>query len=187
MSCRELPEIAYCPRCGASVQAWCGNPNRFLCERCGHIQYRNPAPCVSVLIVDEERVLLGRRGNTSIQPGRWCLPCGHVEGEENFLDAARREVREETGLEISLLSIINVTANHFLEGIHSMVVVLLAEPTAGCLQAGDDLTEVRWFPLEGPFPDMAFKADVHIIEQRRRLGPRFGIPLESTESEFFES
>ena len=62
--------------------------------------YDNPDPCVSILIIDDEdRVLLGRRKNSGIKPGKWCLPCGYIEGGETIETAARREVMEETGIE----------------------------------------------------------------------------------------
>jgi len=159
----------------------------FYCPACGYTHYENPAPCVSVLILSQGRILLGLRGNTSIKPNKWCLPCGHIEKEESFIEAAKREVREETGLEISLCAIVNVTSNHFSQGVHSAVIVLTAEPAAGVLRAGDDIADVGWFPLNGPFPDMAFQADVHIIEQYRRYGSAWGIPLSRTKTEFFEN
>lgn len=119
-------------------------------------------------------------------PGKWCLPCGHIEGDESFVAAARREVREETGLEITPLSIVNVVTNHFQGDVHSLVVVLTATPEPGEACAGDDLVDVGWFPVDGPFPDLAFQADLDIIGQFRRLGRSMGIPLDSTVTEFFE-
>jgi hypothetical protein len=57
---------------------------RPACSNCGFVQHRNPAPTVSVLVVDEDRVLLGKRGG---HPGKgtWSLPSGYVEYEEDFL------------------------------------------------------------------------------------------------------
>ena len=53
--------------------------------------------------------------------------------------------------------------------------VLLARPIGGDLRAGDDIEAVKWFPLAGPIPEMAFAADRHIIErysQTRFVGAR---------------
>lgn len=178
--------MMYCIHCGAPLEEIPGENGRRRCTVCGRIRYQNPAPCVSVLLLSQDKVLLGLRGKTSIMPGKWCLPCGHIEGGESFLTAAKREVREETGLEIEPRSIVNVTANHFLPEIHSLVVVLTAVPAGGFLRPGDDITAVDWFPVQGPFPDMAFQADLHIIEQYRRRGPAWGIPLDQTVIDFFE-
>lgn len=176
----------YCIRCGSFVGDVPETQSRVSCPRCGYTFYQGPSPCVSVLIVQNDKLLLTKRGDTSIKPGRWCLPCGHMEGSESFIDAARREVGEETALEILPLSIVNVVTNHFPGLCHSIVTVLLAEPASTSLRAGDDSVDVAWYPVNGPFPDMAFQADLHIIGQYRRYGRSFGIALDRTEIEFFE-
>lgn len=163
--------------------------------------YDNPDPCVSILIIDdEERVLLGRRRGGGIKPGKWCLPCGYIEGTETIEQAAKREVMEETGIGVDLVSIVNVTSNHFpadqyygeegarelkKEWYTSLVVVILARPLTFDIRPGDDIVDVGWYPI-GDLPDMAFKADLHIIGQYVRFGWGFGVPFKDTTIEFFE-
>lgn len=53
---------------------------------------------VNVAIVSEGRVLLTRREDFDV----WCLPGGQVDAGESLAEAARREVREETGLEVRI-------------------------------------------------------------------------------------
>ena len=140
--------MAYCENCGAKLPEQKEGPGQekqpgevhIKCPACGYIRWKNPGPCVSVLVVREGRVLLGRRTETEtdIMPGKWCLPCGFVEWGEGYYDAAKREVLEETGLTIQPVSIINVVTNHFGPGTfgdqypakkyESLVVVLLAVP-----------------------------------------------------------
>jgi 8-oxo-dGTP diphosphatase len=43
----------------------------------------------------------------------WCLPCGYIEFHEDYLTAARREVKEETGLEVEITALLSV-ASYFL-------------------------------------------------------------------------
>jgi 8-oxo-dGTP pyrophosphatase MutT (NUDIX family) len=58
-----------------------------------------PVSSVNVAIINAHReVLLTRRSSKVRQPGRWCLPGGHVEAGESWLQAALREVKEEVGL-----------------------------------------------------------------------------------------
>jgi NADH pyrophosphatase NudC (nudix superfamily) len=141
---------------------------RLVCAACGRVEYENPAPCVSVLVADRGRVLLGLRGPKSLFPGKWCLPCGYVENGEAFYDAAAREVREETGIEVEVLGVVNVVTNLFPGRKSSLVVTMLARPLSEVPVAGDDVAEARWFDLAGELPPMAFQADVHIIGKYRR-------------------
>lgn len=167
----ERPELAVgdfrvCPRCGGDLAVDGEHaPPRLRCRHCRWIHYRNPSPGVTVLIADGERVLLGRRGPQSFAPGTWCLPGGFIEFEEDFVAAAVREVREETGLEVEVRAIINVCTNYLAPALHTLVIVLRAEVTGGEATAGDDLVELRWVPASGPLPEMAFEADRHIIER----------------------
>ena len=92
-------------------------------------------------------------------------PGGHLEWGEHFDECARREVKEETGLEIRISSLLSVVTNYLTPHLHTLVVVLLAHPVGGTLRAGDDIDTVEWFLLAGPLPEIAFEADRHIIER----------------------
>jgi 8-oxo-dGTP diphosphatase len=158
--------FAYCPRCGAGMaQATHAGTARPTCAACGFVQYLNPLPGVVALVEREGRVLLGRRAAGSFRSGAWCLPGGFMEWSEDFLAAGRREVREETGLEVRVRSILSVVSNFLSPPLHTLVVVLLASPAGGAERAGDDLAEIRWYPLSGSLPEMAFEADRHIVER----------------------
>jgi ADP-ribose pyrophosphatase YjhB (NUDIX family) len=118
---------------------------------------------VSVLVVDGERVLLGKRGG---EPGKgtWSLPSGYIEYEDDFLTTAIREAKEETGLDVEVKSVINVISSFVTPRFHFLGVYVSAQVVGGVLAAGDDLDEVAWFPLLGPLPEMGFEEDVIVIE-----------------------
>jgi ADP-ribose pyrophosphatase YjhB (NUDIX family) len=158
--------LRYCPRCGSEchIKKEAGR-ERPVCPECGFVHYGNPSPGVDVLIEENGKVLLGRRGPGSFREGKWCLPCGFMEFDEDFLTAAHREVKEETGLEIRISSLLSVVTNYLTPHLHTLVVVLLAHPVGGTLRAGDDIDTVEWFLLAGPLPEIAFEADRHIIER----------------------
>ena len=168
----------FCPQCGIPNNA---DPQsatiRFMCPSCGFVAYRNPLPGVSILIENDGEVLLGRRAANSFACESWCLPCGFVEYNEDILAAAAREVVEETGLTVGLQSIIQVTSNFLSPESHTIVTVFLATVKSGTLRPGDDLDIVKWFPLSGPFPQLAFEADKEIIT-RYSLAPIVGLSLE---------
>ena len=156
------PGRRYCPLCAGQLSV---GGRRASCPRCGYVDYRNPLPGVVVLVVDGERVLLGKRGDKSFQRGKWGLPGGFVEFGEDFLTAAIRETREETNLEVKVLSILSVVSNFLTPELHTLVIVLLAEVCGGEAKAGDDFAELAWYTYPEPLPEMAFEADVHIIQR----------------------
>jgi ADP-ribose pyrophosphatase YjhB (NUDIX family) len=174
-----IQNIRFCPVCGNGFRFDSeGGRERPVCPECGFVYYRNPAPGVSVLIIDNNRVLLGKRASGSFAAGKWCLPCGFIEYNEDFLSAAIREVKEETGLTVAIQSVINVNSNFLAENLHAIVIILLARVTTGIPAAGDDLESVAWFNLSGPLPEMAFEADRDII-LRYRSQKIAGLPVDS--------
>ncbi len=125
----------------------------------------NPVPIVAVLILDGDKFLLCRRKPTTFEGGKWCLPCGYVEFHEDFLTASRREVKEDTGLEVELTALLSVASNFLHPDIHTLAIALLAKPIRGVASAGDDVDELGWFSLEGELPAFAFAADRHMVER----------------------
>src|SRR5215207_9750622 len=69
-------------------------------------------PAAYVALRRGDEVLLLLRANTGYMDGFWAMPAGHVEHGESVLDAARREVREEIGVEIDPADLVPVTAMH---------------------------------------------------------------------------
>ena len=149
----------FCPRCGGSLTAVDGGVR---CEQ-GHEHWANPVPGSQALVERDGRVLLGRRGN---EPGLglWDIPGGFVGEHEHPLDALRRELREETALEIEPTELLGIWMQPYF-GRSVLCLTWLARPTGGDERAGDDLTELRWFgPDELPAPDeLAFETFVEIL------------------------
>jgi ADP-ribose pyrophosphatase YjhB (NUDIX family) len=172
------PGFAFCPTCGQALtpqtDAAVARPT---CPACGFVYYRNPMPGVVTLVEGKGHVLLAQRAPGAYGGGAWCLPGGFIEWTEDYLHAARREVREETGLEICIRSILSVVTNRLTPTLHTLVIVLHAAQVGGVLRPGDDAADVRWYPLGGPMPELAFEADRHIVERFAQSGP-FGAPVD---------
>jgi len=166
----------YCPRCKTTLALKdIGRKRRSVCPKCGFIRFRNPSPAVSLLIVKDEQVLLGKRRG---DPGRerWATPSGYIEYEDDLLTTAIREAKEETGLDVDLKSVIHVVSSFTSPGYHFLTIYLLAGVVAGELNPGDDLEAVDWFPVAGPWPDLAFQEDVDLLEAYSKT--RFeGLPI----------
>src|SRR5512145_452788 len=94
----------FCPRCGgALVERYIEAEQhmRKICSGCGYIYYLNPKVVAGAVPRQEDRIWLVRR---SIEPssGCWTFPAGYVDLGESVPDAAIRETREETLLDIRL-------------------------------------------------------------------------------------
>jgi ADP-ribose pyrophosphatase YjhB (NUDIX family) len=171
-------QFQYCPFCGTELTLnEKGGRQRPACSSCGFVQFRNPVPGVVVVIEKDGRVLLGKRRG-GFGAGKWGLPQGYIEFHEDFISAAIREVREETGLEVEVRAILNVVSNLLSPALHTLAVILLADVVAGELRAGDDLETLEWISLSGPLPEMAFEADARIIERYREERLEQGLPID---------
>ena len=98
-----------------------------------------PIPCAGAVIRDRDgRLLLVRRGRAPSM-GLWSVPGGRVEAGETPAQAAAREVREETGLEVEVGRLLgSVRIGDYL--VHDFA----AHVVGGRLAAGDDAVDVRW-------------------------------------------
>ena len=91
----------FCPHCGRRLQSQAvDDRQRPFCAACSRTFYRNPTVGVAVVLLQQERLLLVQRRGS--RDGQWCIPCGHVEWEEEVRDAAAREPREGTGLTVAI-------------------------------------------------------------------------------------
>ncbi|WP_405223015.1 NUDIX domain-containing protein [Lentisalinibacter sediminis] len=124
--------------------------------------YEHPRPALTadvVLIAARPRpsILLIRRGKPPYE-GRWALPGGFVEMDEDLESAARRELAEETGLEAGPLVQVGAFGRPGRDPRGRVVSVAWTGGPAvdeALPEAASDAAEVRWFPLDD-LPELAF-------------------------------
>jgi 8-oxo-dGTP diphosphatase len=107
-----------------------------------------PVVGVGGVVIADGRALLIRRGHPPLE-GEWSIPGGKLEVGETLLDAVRRELAEETGIEVRVGDLIEVFERIFPDGegqprYHYVIVDYLCEVIGGSARAGSDVTDVAW-------------------------------------------
>lgn len=136
-----------------------------------------PVPAVNAVILNAEReVLLTRRSKSVREPGKWCLPGGHVEWGESWEPALRREVSEEVGIVVKRHELVGiysdpsltVTAAPVREGYHAQFVVALYLVTEyeESIAPNEEVDDWDWFTEEN-LPEPMLKS--HPIRVRDAL------------------
>ena len=152
----------YCPTCGGALEARllkAGDPQRLVCTKCGFILYLDPKVAVGTIITagrdGDNRIVLVRR---AIEPGYglWVFPGGYVDRGEEVTAAARREAREEAGLDVRLDGLVNI---YSYPERPLIIIVYSATWIGGELCTDEESLEARLFPPEEiPWPELAFRS-----------------------------
>lgn len=145
------PALAFCSACAGRLDNSGQHP---VCASCGTVHYRDPKVGVGVVVHDDAgRLLLVRRG-VGPGKGRWALPAGFLDADEDPRAAAAREALEETGLVVAVGAVIDT----YPAGAGtSFFLAFAATVVGGRLQAGDDATDARFFAAD-ELPELAFSS-----------------------------
>ena len=125
---------------------------------------------VGILILKDNKVLLGHRCNNAIdtggiyEPDSWCLPGGKQEYEETILECAKREVKEETNLDIDNLEVFGAD-DDIQKDRHFVTLYVKASEYSGELKVMEPNKQDRWewFDLDN-LPDNIFSPSKKTIE-----------------------
>ena len=128
-------------------------------------QYPRPAVTVDAILISKQNsVLLIERGREPFK-GKWALPGGFIEMDEELETACHRELEEETGLRVGELKQFRAYGGVNRDPRHRTISVIFysfleeeSEP-----MAGDDAAKANWFPLNS-LPELAFDHQ-HILEE----------------------
>jgi len=142
----ELASWRHCPRCAGDL-AVTGDGSKAECPNCGFTHYAHSAVTACAITVDGAgRILLARRARPPFE-GRWDLPGGFLGEGEHPRDAVKRELHEETGLEVEPGEFVGIWMDHYSEddsGPSTMNLYFEATAPGGEGEPADDVAELRW-------------------------------------------
>lgn len=150
-----LEKFAYCPVCG-SPRFEENNFKSKKCAACGFTYYANPCSATAAFIVnDNDEMLVVRRAKEPAK-GTLDLPGGFVDMGETVEQGMRREIKEETGLDVHDIQYLFSSPNVYMYsgmGIHTLdmdfLVPVHGDPEAlkAIVRAADDAAEALWIPI----------------------------------------
>jgi len=144
--------IIFCQNCGNKLI------NQF-CSNCKQTIFEDPKLAVASIIVKNNEILLIKRG-VEPQIDKWAFPSGYVNRYETPEDALKREVKEETGLDVDIDKFIGLYSK---KGNPVVLIVYSVYVGNKKVIAGSDATEVNWFKLN-QLPKLAFDHDIKILK-----------------------
>lgn len=148
--------MRFCPDCGESVTLRIPDGDdreRYVCDACATIHYRNPRIVTGCLVTSGDRVLLCRR---AIAPrcGYWTLPGGFMENGETSADGAIRETWEEARANVELDGLYTLFN---LPHINQVYMFYRARLVGDAFSAGPESLDVRLFEVdELPWEELSF-------------------------------
>ena len=146
-----LEKFKYCPVCG-SDHFVVNNFKSKKCEDCGFTYYANPCSATAAFIVNENDEMLVVRRAKEPALGTYDLPGGFCDMGETVEEGMRREIKEETGLEVQDIQYLFSSPNVYQYsgmGIHTLDMDYLVRVKGGrlAIQAADDAAEAFWIPI----------------------------------------
>ena len=162
-------EYRFCPRCGGHLKKQkvkAIEPERLVCQQCSFIFYLDPKVVAGAIFTIEERIVLLRRG---VEPemGKWVFPGGYVDRGESVREAAIRETREESNVQVRLCSLLDV---YSYSRSPNVIVVYAAEAIGGELRAADESVDAQAFSAsEIPWKDLGFQSTQDALKDYIRL------------------
>jgi ADP-ribose pyrophosphatase YjhB (NUDIX family) len=163
-------EYRFCPRCGGALDqriVKANEPKRLVCQACSFIFYQDPKVVAGTIFTVNGGIVLLKRG---VEPalGKWVFPGGYVDRGESVRDAAVRETKEESQLDVRLNSLLNV---YSYPRSPNVIVVYTAEVIGGELAAADECVEARAFLAdEVPWQDLAFDSTRDALKDYIKAG-----------------
>ena len=156
--------MKYCTKCGGKLSyRSIEGRERAVCLNCGKIYYQNPLPVVAGVVTKKDEKVIGLI-KRAIEPGKgkWALPGGFIEIDENPQDALIREVKEEIGIKGKIQGLIGVYSDE--SKIYGKVIVIGYQflTLSDKYSLGEEVKEFKFFTLS-QMPPIVFPSHQRII------------------------
>lgn len=158
----------FCSICGGPIQK---KGIHLACTNCPFVNYQNPRPTVSGILLYNGKLLLTRRGRDPFK-GAWDFPGGFMEQNETPEEAIRREMKEETGLDVSVVKLVGIYPGFYplkFDPVALLSIVYLLRSPHDRVVARDDVEEGKWFSLHRLPRRIAFNNHVRILRDVTRV------------------
>ena len=133
------------------------------CPHCG--RYDSRTVTIDAVIIKDQKVLLIKRGKEP-DKGLWGVPGGYVDWDETLEGTVKREVKEETNLDVKKLKLIGISSSPKRHPKQVINIVYLATADGDAIH-GDDAQDLKWFDLDKLPPKMALDHKQNIIDALR--------------------
>lgn len=158
-----LANYKFCSLCGNSLEE---EGENLICVKCLSINYRNPRPTATALVLRKGKLLLTKRKNDPFK-GWWDLPGGFLHHGEHPEETLKREILEETGLKIKIKKLLGLYTGTYpseTEPFWIITAAYEAESPTELLKAMDDVAESRWSSKKELPEKIAFDSNQLLIK-----------------------
>ena len=156
----------FCIQCGSSDIIFDipdgDNRQRHSCKKCGYIHYQNPRIITGCIIHREGKVLLAKR---AIEPryGKWNLPAGFLEQNEDVTTGAARESLEETGFEVKVSHLQTI---YSVPHVSQVFMLFVAEIITKKFDNPSETLEMEFYNEKDiPWDEIAFSSNTFAIKK----------------------
>ncbi|MBO6140881.1 MAG: NUDIX domain-containing protein [Ruminococcus sp.] len=128
-------------------------------KSCGAIVYRKYHGNTEILLIKH------------INSGHWSFPKGHVEGDETEVETAKREILEETGIEVNLDPTFRETVSYSpKKDTQKVVVYFIAKAkNTDYVPQEDEIAEIKWVEIDRAGSVLAYDNDRSIVNKAKKF------------------
>jgi len=154
----------FCPQCKTKLDLTEEYP---YCPNCNLTIYLDSKPTASILLIDGNKVLLGKRATEPFK-GKYDVIGGFLKYGEDPIAGVLREVKEETGLKVKITDLLGIYMDTYGKGGESTLNInYIGKIVSGKMKASDDVAELEWVPID-KLPEPAFKSQIKTFKDLQK-------------------